>query len=120
MSVEQLIKYPIFSTSVSDEVARMSVSKYGAAGDPRRNTTVECEELETLLAAAEVTDAVFLGVVAAAADQLRSGTMIKLPLVPPIDISVPVVLARLAGRSESAAAVAIRSFSEVLIAELPW
>lgn len=120
VTFEQLLRYPIFNTSVSDEVARMVVSQYGAQADLRKATTVECEELETLLAAVVVTDAIYLGVVASAADQLRSGAVIKLPLSPPLTISVPVVLACLAGRSESAAATAVRSFSEALIPELPW
>jgi len=101
VSFEQLVKYPIFSTLVSDEVARMVVAKYGPHADVRKFTTVECEELEPLLAATLGTDAIFLGVVAAAADQLRAGAMIKLPLVPAMDIPVPVVLARLAARSET-------------------
>lgn len=119
VSFERLLKYPIFNTSVSDELARTVVAKYGALAEPRRATTVECEELETLLAAAAVTDGIFMGVVAAAADQLRAGTMVKLSLVPRMDITVPVVLARLAGRSEPAATAAVRSFCEVLIAEMP-
>jgi DNA-binding transcriptional LysR family regulator len=119
VSFEQLIEYPIFSTSASDEAARMVVSRHGPQADLRKCITVECEELETLLAAAVMTDGVFLGVVAAAADQLRSGAMTKLPLVPPVNISVPVVLARLAGRSEPVVAAAVRSFAAVLIAELP-
>lgn len=118
VTFEQVVQYPIFASSVSDEVARMMVSRYGTIADLRSVTAVDCEELETLIAAATLTDAVYLGVLGAAADQIRRGTMVKLGLMPPMEISVPIVLARLAGRTAPLALAAVRSVTEALVAEL--
>ena len=70
---EALLQYPIASTPLSDEVARMLVARYGPAGDPARMTTLQCEEISSLLDTVRQTDAIYLGILGAARQELARG-----------------------------------------------
>lgn len=106
-----VLRFPTLNTAVSEEVVRITQERYGPEADPRRVTMVESEELEPLLAACVHSDAVFLGVVAAAHERIAAGELQVLPLVPPMRIDVPVAIVRLAGRGESRLVQIVRSFA---------
>jgi DNA-binding transcriptional LysR family regulator len=106
-----VLNYPTLNTAVSDEVVRLTQERYGPLADLRRVTAVESEELEPLLAACVHSDAVFLGVVAAARERIAQGALQVLPLTPPLGIDVPIALVRLAGRGESRLVQIVRAFA---------
>lgn len=106
-----VLNYPTLNTAVSNEVVRMTQELYGPQADPRRATMVESEELEPLLAACVHSDAVFLGVLAAARERIAAGQLQVLPLSPPMDIEVPIALVRLAQRGESRLVQIARDFA---------
>ncbi|WP_413904751.1 hypothetical protein [Candidatus Skiveiella danica] len=92
MPFEVLLGYPIASTPLSDEVARLLVDHYGPRADPAQMTTLQCEDVTSLLDTVAVTDAIFLGIAARAGigpapgnrgTALRAGAPLPHPLAGP-------------------------------------
>lgn len=68
---DDLLRYPIASTPLSDEVARLLVERYGPRAHPEVCVTLRCEELPSLVEVARRSDAVLLAIRAAAPDLLE-------------------------------------------------
>ena len=79
LSFDDLLPYPIASTPLSDEVARVLVERYGARAHPSQFVTLRCEEIPSLVEVARQSDAVLLAIRASAPD------LVKLTLRPPLD-----------------------------------
>ena len=107
---DALLAYPIASTPLSDEVARMLVAHYGPQADPQQMTTVLCEEIASLLDTVRQTDAVFLGILGAARRELAQGEMVALKVQPPLQAGALLGLVTLAGRSELPVMAEFRQF----------
>lgn len=105
-----LLEHPIASTPLSDEVARRLVGLYGEAADPARLVTLRCEEVASLIDTVQHTDAVFLGIRAAAREGLACGELVDLPVTPHLSVSARFALVTLAGRTESPALGFLRGF----------
>jgi DNA-binding transcriptional LysR family regulator len=67
-SFDELLHYPIASTPLSDEVARILVERYGPRAHPGECVTLRCEELPSLVEVARQSDTVLLAIRAAAPD----------------------------------------------------
>jgi DNA-binding transcriptional LysR family regulator len=78
IAFEDLLRYPVASTPLSDEVARVLVERYGPAAHPSACVTLRCEEVPSLVDVARQSDAVLLAVRAAASD------LVALQLPPPL------------------------------------
>ena len=63
---DSLLDYPVASTPLSQEVARIMVDHYGPRANPAQMTTVQCEEISSLLQTVQQSDAIYLGILAAA------------------------------------------------------
>lgn len=94
VSFEQLLQYPIASTPLSDEVARVLTEKYGAQAHPEQLIQLRCEEISSLLDVARNTQAVVLTVRAVAPD------LKELPLLPPLNVNARFGWVSLKSRSE--------------------
>ena len=70
VTFNDLLGYPVVSTPLSDELARILVEHYGERAHPDTLVRLESDEISTLVELAETTDAVLLAV-RAAAPQLR-------------------------------------------------
>lgn len=68
LGFDALRAYPIASTPLSDEVARLLVERYGAAAHPEACVTLRGDELPSLVEVARRSDAVLLAIRAAAPD----------------------------------------------------
>jgi DNA-binding transcriptional LysR family regulator len=110
MPFEALLAYPIASTPLSDEVARILVAHYGAAADPQRMTTLRCEEIASLIDTVRHTDAVYLGIIAAAQHGLKSGELVEMQLSPAFVGAARLALVTLAGRTEAPMMAVFRRF----------
>jgi DNA-binding transcriptional LysR family regulator len=97
---ESLLAYPIASTPLSDEVARILVGHYGPQADPAQMTTLQCEEIASLIDTVRQTDAVYLGIVGAARAELASGRLVELAMAPPFRSGARLALVTLCGRTE--------------------
>jgi DNA-binding transcriptional LysR family regulator len=66
-----LLAYPIASTPLSDEVARVLTECYGPSADPDDMVTLRCDDTATLVQVARDSDAVVLTIDAAGHDLVR-------------------------------------------------
>ena len=110
VSFAQLMAYPVATTPLSDEVARMLVAHYGPGADPARMAALVCEDVGSLLDAAAETDAVFLGVIAAARSGIEAGRLAELRMAPPLAGGARFAYVRLAGRTEAPVMQVLRRF----------
>lgn len=65
-SFEEVQRYPIASTPLSDEVARILVERYGPEAHPSQLVSLRCEEIASLVEVTRHSDAVLLAIRAAA------------------------------------------------------
>ena len=86
-------RYPIASTPLSDEVARVLMERYGPQAHPARCVTLRCEEIPSLVAVARHSDAVLIAIRAA------GPALVELPMQPPLDTRARFGLVTLAGRT---------------------
>ncbi len=68
LGFDDLLRFPIASTPLSDEVARVLVQRYGPRAHPTSCVTLCCEEVPSLVDVARRSDAVLLAIRAAAPD----------------------------------------------------
>jgi DNA-binding transcriptional LysR family regulator len=88
-------RYPIASTPLSDEVARVLIARYGPQAHPEHCVTLRCDELASLVEVAEHSDAVLLAIRAAAP------TLVELAMRPALDATARLGLVTLARRTEA-------------------
>jgi hypothetical protein len=108
LSFDQVRAYPIASTPLSDEVARVLVERYGPDAHPTRGITLRCEEIPSLVELTRRTDAVLIAVRAVGTD------LVELPMKPAMNATARFAMATLAGRTEAPALPIVRR----LMAEL--
>ncbi|HET9820756.1 MAG TPA: LysR family transcriptional regulator [Burkholderiaceae bacterium] len=111
LTFEALRAYPIASTPLSDEVARLLVERYGPAAHPETCVTLRCDELSSLVELARASDAVLLAVRAAAPD------LAELSLNPALDVTARFGLVTLARRTEAPALEIVRGLMRQQLAE---
>lgn len=101
-----LRQYPIASTPLSDEVARVLMERYGRAAHPSEFVTLRCEEISSLIEVVRQTDALLLAIRAAAPD------LVELPLKPALAAKARFGMVTLAGRAEAPALPIVRKLME--------
>ncbi len=107
---DALLGYPVACTPLSDEVARLLVDQYGSRADPAQMTTLQCEDVTSLLDTVAVTDAIFLGIAAAARAGIAAGTLAEIRVEPPLRAGARFACITLAGRTEAPAMSILRAF----------
>ncbi len=110
VTLDEMLAYPIATTPLSDEVARMLVSVYGPRANPLELATLECDDVGGLLDVVERTDAIFLGVRAAARERIQAGALAVLPTRPALQATARYAYVTLAGRSEAPVMAILREF----------
>lgn len=110
VSISQVLAYPVASTPLSDEVARIMVNHYGAQANPAQMTTLQCEDVRSLIDTVEHSRAVFLGVAAAAREGLQAGRLIELHITPKLQATARYAYVTLVGRSEAPVMTLFRQF----------
>lgn len=94
--------YPIASTPLSDEVARILQERYGAEANPDDMVTLRCDETLHIVQAARHSDAIVLTVNAAGED------LVQLTVDPPLNASARFGLVTLSQRQEAGALHLVR------------
>jgi len=110
LSLSDVLRYPIASTPLSDEVARMMVDRYGLQANPAEMVKLRCDDVASLVGAVAQTDAVFLGVIAATQSGLADGSLIELQVRPKLSVGARYAYVSLAGRTEAPAMAQFRTF----------
>jgi len=89
-----LRQYPIASTPLSNEVARILMERYGAQANPDQLVNLRCEEISSLLDVARTSDAIVLAIRAAAPD------LVELPVTPALHAKARFGMVTIASRTE--------------------
>ena len=101
ITMAQVLEYPLAGTPLSDEVSRTLLEQYGPGMLHERITAISCEDIASLLATVEQTDAIFLGIVAAAREGIASGQLVELKVQPTLGIGARFAYVSLVGRTEA-------------------
>ncbi len=110
VDIDALLEYPVASTPLSDEVARLLVARYGARANPVRMISLHCEDVKSLIDTVIETDAIFLGVVAAAREGIAKRQLVELPVSPALNAGARFAYVTLAGRTEAPVMAVLRKF----------
>lgn len=102
VSFAEVQRYPIASTPLSDEVARVLMERYGPEAHPARCVTLRCEEIPSLVAVTTHSDAVLIAIRAAGPG------LVALPMQPPLDTRARFGLVTLAGRTPAPSLAVVR------------
>ena len=110
VSFQDITQYPVASTALSDEVVRQLVDQYGVLANPSAMVTLMCEDIASMLATVAQTQAIYLGVVAAARAGLQDGSLVELPIKPTLKAAARFAYVTLAGRTEAPVMCWFRGF----------
>jgi DNA-binding transcriptional LysR family regulator len=106
VSFDALARYPIASTPLSDEVARMLIERYGPQAHPAQCVTLRCEEIASLVDVARHSDAVLLAIRAAAPE------LVELQMRPALNATARFGLVTVARRTEAPALSIVRELMQ--------
>ncbi len=107
---EALLAFPIASIQLSQEVARLLVDHYGPRANPAQMTTLQCEDIASLLDVVGQTDAIYLGIEGAARQGIAQGRLVELGMGTPLKGQARLALITLAGRTELPVMSVFRDF----------
>lgn len=111
LSFDDLLRYPMASTPLSDEVARVLVERYGPGAHPSHFVTLRCEEIPSLVEVARHSDAVLLAIRAAAPD------LIELRLQPELSATARFGLVTLSRRTTPPGVAVVRQLMAELLVD---
>jgi DNA-binding transcriptional LysR family regulator len=110
VTLSDIAKYPVASSPLSEEVVRLLVDQYGVQANPSEMVSLACDDVASLVDAATQTQAIFMGVVAAAQAGLLAGTLVELPIKPKLLATARFAYVSLAGRTEAPVMATFRAF----------
>ena len=111
VAITRLLQYPVASTPLSDELARLLVARYGARAHPDAMVRLTSDEISHLVEVAQRSDTVLLAIRAAAPD------LHELNVSPPLEANARFALVTLAGRAQSAFLPEVRRLMTLLLTE---
>ncbi|VVE30089.1 LysR family transcriptional regulator [Pandoraea anhela] len=114
---DDIVKYPVVSTMLSDEVARTLVQQYGPMAHADRMLRATSDSIAALIDAVQNTDAVFFGAMGAARARLEDGSWTRLKLTPALDVHAPYAFVTLTDRTQSPMLEKIQAFCMQLVAQ---
>jgi DNA-binding transcriptional LysR family regulator len=94
VSFDMLRDYPIASTPLSDEVARILMERFGPQAHPDQLVNLRCEEISSLLDVARSSNAIVLAIRASAPD------LVELAITPALNAKARFGLVTIASRTE--------------------
>jgi len=89
VNLEDVMAYPVASTPLSDEVARLLITRYGPQANPDDMVTLRCDESLSIVEVARRSNAVVLTVNAVAADLIRLDVSPRLDAVARFGLVTP-------------------------------
>ena len=110
VTLSDILRYPVASTPLSDEVARNMVNQYGPQANPSEMVVLRCDDVLSLVSTMAHTDAIFLGVLAATRSGLANGSFVELHMKPKFSGTARFAYVTLAGRTEAPAMAYFRAF----------
>ena len=111
VSIGDVLAYPVASTPLSDEVARLLIARYGPQANPDDMVTLRCDETLSIVDLARHSHAIVL-----TADAAAQG-LVRLNLTPALDATARFGLITLAQRQEAPALRILREWMARWIAQ---
>ena len=112
VTIDDALAYPIASTPLSEEVARILISRYGPQANPDDMVTLRSDETMSLVDVARQGDAIVLTANAAAPG------LVSLPMAPPLAATARFGMVTLAQRQEAPAVRILREWLANWIGEI--
>ena len=106
----EIVNFPVASTPLSDEVTRLLIDQYGQQANPAEMVSLRSDDVMSLISTVAQTDAVFLGVMAAASEGMESQRLVEIDLKPKLIANARFAFVTLAGRTEAPAMAHFRQF----------
>ncbi len=103
VTLRDITAYPVASTPLSDEVGRAFMEQYGPQAHPDQLTSIKCDDVIGMLAVVERTDAIFLGICAAAREAVAAGRLVEIALRPRLAVGARYAYVTMARRTEASA-----------------
>lgn len=113
VSFEAMRAYPLASTPLSTEVARVLVQRYGRLAHPDVSVSLRCNEVASLVRMAERSDAVVLAIRAAAPQ------LVELDMSPPTEATARLGMVTLARRTAPATLDLLRRLVDERLHDAP-
>ena len=113
VGISDILGYPVASTPLSDEVARIFIAQYGPQANPDDMVTLRCDETLSIVEVARRSDAILLTVDAVAVD------LVRLDVSPRLETRARFGLVTLAQRQEAPALRILREQLPLWIGALP-
>lgn len=110
VSFDDMLRYPLASSPLSTEVAHMLVNLFGPQADPQQAVSLRCDDITCLIDAVKVSDAIYLGVIAAARVGIETGQLVELVTAPALTSGARFAFITLAGRTEAPSMGLFRQF----------
>jgi DNA-binding transcriptional LysR family regulator len=107
---DDILRYPLASTPLSAEVAHMLVKHFGLRADPQQAVSLRCDSIASLIETVKASDAVYLGILAAARDGIEAGQLAELVTEPALSSGARFAFITLAGRTEAPSMGLFRRF----------
>lgn len=114
VSLDDVMAYPVASTPLSDEVARLLMARYGPQANPDDLVTLRCDETMSLVDVARRSNAIVLTVNAVAAD------LVRLDVEPALNATARFGLVTLAHRQEAPALRILREWLGSAVSRHDW
>jgi DNA-binding transcriptional LysR family regulator len=101
VSMAHMLAYPLAGIPLSAEVSRTLLEQYGPGSQAESITAIVCEDITALIATVEQSQAIYLGIVAAAREGLQAGRLCELKVEPKLGIGARFAYVTLSGRTEA-------------------
>ena len=110
ISFKDVLRYPLASTHLADEVAHILMRRFGPRANPKHAVRLRCEEVQSILETVRESNVIFFGIVAAARRGISCSELVELVTDPPASISALFGIVTLVGRTESPSMKVFRRF----------
>lgn len=110
VSFDDMLRYPLASTPLSTEVAHALVNRFGPRADPQQAVSLRCDDIMSLIETVKASDAVYLGILAAARASIEAGQLVELVTAPQLINGPLFAFVTLAGRTEAPSMGLFRQF----------
>jgi DNA-binding transcriptional LysR family regulator len=111
VTIDRLLNYPVVSTPLSDELARVLVERYGHSAHPDEMVRLTSDEISHLIDVTSQSDTVLLAIRASAP------ALHELAVTPALNANARFALVTLSGRSQSLALPEIRQLMASVLRE---
>jgi DNA-binding transcriptional LysR family regulator len=111
ITIDEVLRFPVAATPLSDEVARLLVDRYGPRAHPDLCVTLRCDEIPSLVDVARHSDTVLLAIRAAAPD------LVELAMNPPFAATARFGLVTLRRRTAPPALDLVRALMAELLVD---